>query len=176
MIILLLIFWAEKMDKRVRTTPTLVWLEENHDLIEIDSAIKENVRGIYSFWTEKKCIYVGKAIDILSRLEEHFEKIKWLSLDIPLKDDAPKYIKVLTDSFTNGNKIYVKLEQKVDYVYDNYFRDLHRLAYQEYSIIEKYQEKGWCLYQKPEGSNNDYEENQWNDKFNELNNHLLKET
>ena len=132
----------------------------NNCLIIIDPAIHENVRGVYSLWTNEECIYVGKAIDIMSRIVTHFTSIKWLSGGHKVKD-VPKHIKVLSDSFNKGNKIYVKLEKKVDYEYDNYFRDLHRLAFQEYSIIEEYQKKGWCLFQQPEGSCNDNEEIQW---------------
>lgn len=148
------------MGERVRTLPTWDWIEENSNLIEIDSSIKENMRGVYSIWTEEKCVYVGKAIDIMSRLEEHFEKIKWLFMNVEVRN-TPKHIEELSKSFNLGNKISVKLEKRVDYVYDNYNRDLHRLAFQEYCKIEEYQEKGWCLYQRPEGSKNDFEEKQW---------------
>ena len=102
------------MGERVRTLPTWDWIEENSNLIEIDSSIKENMRGVYSIWTEEKCVYVGKAIDIMSRLEEHFEKIKWLFMNVEVRN-TPKHIEELSKSFNLGNKISVKLEKRVDY-------------------------------------------------------------
>lgn len=155
----LMIKGEDGMGNRVRTISTKAWYEEYKDIIKIESDILEGEkRGVYAFFVNDECIYIGKAINIESRIFEHLTKLKWLSLNISLKD-IPEHIIVLKKAFDDGEKIEVKILDIVEYKYDNYYRDLHRLAFREYSRIEEYQEKGQCLNQYPEGSvaENEYE-------------------
>ena len=47
------------------------------------------------------------------------------------------------------------------YEFDNYYRDMQRLAYEEYKVIEEYQNKNQALHQLPEG--NWIKLNRWED-------------
>jgi hypothetical protein len=143
---------------------TEIWCLENEDLIEIDKRIlEEDGRGVYSIWVEDECVYVGKGISVKSRILSHLSILKWLVLQIPVKD-VPEHIQIMYEFFKENKKIKVKLEERVKYEYDNYYRDLHRLAFCEYKKIEDYQAVGWCLYQRPEGSYNENEYEEWIEK------------
>ena len=156
------------MSDKVITIATEKWVEENKNKIFIEDRImKEDIRGVYSFWVDDECVYVGKGINIRSRVYEHLNGVKWKYFNIKMKE-CPEHIEVLSDAFKNGKKIYVKVEDEVEYKYDNYYRDLHRLAYCEYRHIEEYQEKGWCLHQSPEGSFNNAEYEGWLEHSNNI--------
>ncbi|MCR8967318.1 hypothetical protein [Streptococcus zalophi] len=139
---------------------TLKWLrEEMKDKIIVEDKIfKKKIRGIYGIFSKENdkelCIYIGKAINVYSRLltgNGHLVKIK-----------KKKYMfEAIKECMNNPNKkLIIKILEEVPYLYDNYNRDVQRLAFAEYSLIEKYQEKEQCLNQLPEGSNQDFEK--WN--------------
>lgn len=48
--------------------------------------------------------------------------------------------------------IEIRILEKVNYKFDNYNRDMQRIASRENYYIDKYQEVGQCLHQRPEGS------------------------
>ena len=154
------------MNNRIRTISTKQWCEEKN--IEIDKEILENkVRGIYGLFINypdrKKCVYIGKATNIVERLYEHFSSVKWLIMNV-LSDEAPEHVIILAEAIQNDYLISAELLEKVEYEYNNYKRDLHHLAYLEYKYIEDYQKKGECLNQCPEGSFNQKEFDKWQEK------------
>lgn len=64
---------------------------------------------------------------------------------------------LINNNINNG--IEIKVLKEVKYEGNNYSRDLHKLAFEEYKLIDKYQELGQCLYQIPEG--NQISEKNW---------------
>ena len=152
------------MGNRVRTINTEEWCRNKN--IEIDS--NSDKRGIYGFFVEytpneETCIYIGKAINIKSRVYEHFSSVKWLVMGL-LSTEASEHIKCLADAINRRLKIKVKVLETVEYEYKNYNRDLHHLAYLEYKYIEEYQKAGQCLRQMPEGKFNQKEYDNWQEE------------
>ena len=142
--------------------PTSEWCEKNNNIIKIQESILNNdIRGIYGFFIEDKCVYIGKAKNIRGRVYDHLTILKWLCLKVELKSPPPIHIDKLKEAFDSGKSINVKVLKTVDYKYENYNRDLHHLAFIEYFYIEKYQRKGQCLYQYPEGSFDKKEKELW---------------
>lgn len=149
------------MKNRVRTIETGKWCEIYKSKIIIEQDILEkDIRGVYGFFIEDKCIYIGKGINIKDRVYDHLSKLKWLCYDIELKD-VPTHITELKEAFDDNKIINVKVLEIVDYEYENYNRDLHHLAFREYYHIEEYQKKGQCLNQYPEGSFVKKENERW---------------
>lgn len=117
------------MNNRIRTISTKQWCEEKN--IEIDKKILENnVRGIYGLFINypdrKKCVYIGKATNIIERLYEHFSSVKWLIVNV-LSGEAPEHVIILAEAIQNDYVISAELLEKVEYEYNNYNRDLHHL-------------------------------------------------
>lgn len=60
--------------------------------------------------------------------------------------------KLIQEALEDGAiEVGIEVLEEVAYKWDNYYRDLQRLAYAEISWIEKYQRKGEALNQPPEG-------------------------
>jgi hypothetical protein len=154
---------------RVRTEATEEWCIKYSEQINLDeiSGLEEQTRGIYGFFIldsgKSKCVYIGKAIDIKSRVLEHLTQLKWMQKEV-LSTEPALHIKMLNEALREGKKIDIKVLEKVPYEYEEYARDLHHLAYVEYSHIEKYQMAGECLYQFPEGAFNLKEYDIWLEK------------
>lgn len=122
--------------------------------------INENIRGIYGIFSltdsTKKCIYIGRAANIASRMlsnEGHLSDFYSYSLS-ELKNMAlPAMVpQLILDEILAGKKICIEIIEKVPYVGDEYHKDMQRLAFAESKAITEYQDKGECLYQLPEGS------------------------
>lgn len=154
---------------RVRTESTEEWCAKYPAQILLDeiNVLEVQTRGIYGFFIldneKSKCVYIGKAIDIKSRVMEHLTQLKWLEKQV-LSTEPALHIKMLNEALQRGKQINVKVLEKVIYEYEEYARDLHHLAYVEYSYIEKYQTEGECLYQFPEGAFNMKEYDSWLEK------------
>lgn len=154
---------------RVRTESTEEWCAKYPAQILLDEiyVLEVQTRGIYGFFIldngKSKCVYIGKAIDIKIRVMEHLTQLKWLEKQV-LSTEPALHIKMLNEALQKGKQINVKVLEKVPYEYEEYARDLHHLAYVEYSHIEKYQMKGECLYQFPEGAFNMKEYDSWLEK------------
>lgn len=125
-----------------------------------DEIINENIRGIYGIFslteTTKKCIYIGRAADIASRMlsnNGHLSDFYSYSLselkDIKLPAMVPQLI---LDEILAGKKICIEVLERVPYVGDEYHKDMQRLAFAESKAITKFQDKDECLFQLPEGS------------------------
>lgn len=110
----------------------------------VDKEIFESnmkIRGIYGIFLNKKCVYVGKSSNIHERMfntrNGHITKLQ----------QRDHFIKDL--NYNTG--ISIRILKKVPYKFDNYYKDLQRLASVETKIISKYQRKNQCLEQVPEG-------------------------
>lgn len=126
--------------------------------IDIDPdivACEETIRGIYGIFicigSEEYCAYIGRANNMYHRFftsersnDGHLVKIK---------NGRCKNEKI-NSALSNENAIIrIKILKKVPCQYDNYKKDMQRLAFAEYSYISEYQEKDQCLEQLPDGSN-----------------------
>lgn len=155
--------------RRMRTESTEDWCAKYPAQILLDEIyeLEDQTRGIYGFFIlvngRNTCVYVGKAIDIKSRVIDHLTQLKWLQKEV-LSTEPVLHIKMLNEALQEGKQIYIKVLEKVPYEFDEYARDLHHLAYVEYSYIEKYQIGGECLYQFPEGAFNLKEYDLWLEK------------
>ncbi len=141
--------------KNPNRNQTIKWIlrEQKNKIFVQQDIIDRSIRGIYGIFSlnkdhiNKKCLYIGKAINIYSRLfvgNGHIVRIK--------KKDYP--FSIFEDCMENSEKILkIEVLKEVKYKLDDYNRDAQRLAYQEYYFIEEYQKKGECLYQLPEGVN-----------------------
>lgn len=128
---------------------SLAWVEKQKN-ISVDKEIKEfdnPVRGIYGVFCgdEEECAYVGRSINIYSRMFKsngHITKMM----------HGEHENKQLQNAVDTGQKIYIKLLEKVKYIFDNYYKDMQRLASRENYYIDLYQKNNHCLWQVPEGT------------------------
>ena len=60
--------------------------------------------------------------------------------------------KIIKDILKNKKHVAIRVIKEVPYKFDNYYRDMQRLAYEEYKVIEEYQVKNEALHQLPEGN------------------------
>lgn len=123
--------------------------------IRIDPLIIEkNVRGVYGIFSNEEekeiCHYIGRAENIRRRFFDyngHLCHYFWN------KDDNNKIVgRLINQILENGKIVKIKVIKEVPYIFDNYFRDMQRLAYEEYTIIEEFQKKKEALNQLPEGN------------------------
>lgn len=123
--------------------------------IRIDKKIiNSNIRGVYGIFSydknkkNKYCHYIGRAADIRSRFFDaggHFHNFIWgntSNKQVPMK--------IMENIIKDGKLVEIEVIKEVPYLFDNYYRDMQRLAYEEYKVIEEYQEKNEALYQLPE--------------------------
>jgi len=129
---------------------SLEWLHEQQ-YISLDEEIKDAtnpVRGIYGIFvndSEKRCIYVGRSSSIYDRMfgsDGHITKLK----------DSRHTSTQLMEAMINGKKIEITILQKIPLNFDNYYKDMQRLASAENFYIDFYQNQNQCLEQIPEGT------------------------
>ena len=130
--------------------------------------INSNIRGVYGIFScdvdnkNENCYYIGRAADIRSRFFDaggHFHNFIWSKSD---KEITMKIVENLIKEILKDKKqVKIKVITEVPYEFDNYYRDMQRLAYEEYKVIEEYQNKNQALHQLPEG--NWIKLNRWED-------------
>lgn len=140
--------------QRARTNKITVPDELNdHDVI----------RGIYGIFSEKDddsiCLYIGRSYSIADRLSASGGHICMFNSGC-YKKLVPKMI---NESMMNGYHINIKILEVVEFVGDNYYRDMQRLSFAEANLIEEYQLAGQCLQQLPEGTW--ISEEKWNKRY-----------
>lgn len=124
--------------------------------IEIDKRIlnndiKRGVYGVFSFDERNKieiCYYIGRAVNIRSRFfnyNGHFTNFIWKNKKITIVE------KIIKDILSKKLTVKIIVLEEVPYEYDNYYKDMQRLASTECKYIDKYQEKNQALNQLPEG-------------------------
>lgn len=110
------------------------------------------IRGVYGLFcekgNEKRCFYIGRSFDISARIFGFYGHITMFNHN-NCEKGVPKLIQEKIDDEWN---ISIEILAFVKYKGDNYYRDMQRLAFAEYKLIEEYQEKGECLHQLPEGT------------------------
>lgn len=132
---------------------TLKWVTtkmKEKILIE-DKIIDSEIRGIYGIFVEtekeKKCVYVGRATNIYSRLfkgsDAHLVRLK----------KGKHENSDLNKAMNTPDKIRIEILEEVKCKYKNYNKDMQELASRECFYIDKYQKLEQCLEQLPDGSN-----------------------
>lgn len=126
--------------------------------------LNEDTVGIYKFLrikdNEEYCFYIGKSTDIVYRLLGASSGHIYMFL----KNDLSKVVPLKINEYLNeGFKIKVEVI-KIDYSDISFCNAAHRLALAELQEIVKYQEKGQCQFQVPEGAGA-YEEKFWQEKY-----------
>ena len=135
-------------------------LEKLPEGILIDDGItRDNIRGVYGIFScdennqNEHCYYIGRAADIRSRFFDaggHFHNFIWSKSD---KEITMKIVEnLIKDILKDKKQVKIKVIKEVPYEFDNYYRDMQRLAYEEYKVIEEYQNKNQALHQLPEGN------------------------
>lgn len=127
---------------------------EKHGIYITDALkVKEDIRGIYGIFSltndNKTCLYIGRSYNVVDRLFDgngHITRYMYNN-----NKDGSLISNLINEAKERNHIIQIDLIKKVKYQGDNYYRDMHRLVYEEYKSIERYQEKGECLYQLPEG-------------------------
>lgn len=133
-----------------------------------EKIINSNIRGVYGIFScdvdnkNENCYYIGRAADIRSRFFDaggHFHNFIWSKSD---KQITIKIVEnLIKDILKDKKQVKIKVIKEVPYEFDNYYRDMQRLAYEEYKVIEEYQNKNQALHQLPEG--NWIKLNRWED-------------
>lgn len=134
---------------------TLKWVTTTmkEKIIVEDKIIDSETRGIYGIFVEtekeKKCVYVGRATNIYSRLfkgsDAHLVRLK------KGKHENTELKKAMSTS----SKIKIEVLEEVKCKYKDYSKDMQELASRECFYIDKYQKLDQCLEQLPDGSNMD---------------------
>ena len=137
--------------------------------IYINDWLKADYAGIYAYFFINEygaecCFYVGKAYSFYHCLFgdkgqiRRFLKYKETNGELYSKDPLIIGIDRILEA---GHRIEVRCLEPVDY-HDEYFgRAASRLAFAHLYWLRKYQEKGMCLNQWPDGVDSD-EEHYWN--------------
>ena len=142
----------EVYGEQIMTYKEKIELARKHQItIKYDLLNSDNVVGIYKFFkvkgAERYCFYIGKATDVAFRLLGASKGHIYMFLNENYSKLVPREIKKYLE---DGYEIEVEIEEK-DYKDTCFSRAVHRLALAELEEIVKYQEKGQCLLQTPEG-------------------------
>lgn len=124
----------------------------------------ENIVGVYKIFkvklNKKYCFYIGKSTNIAYRLLGSSSGHFYMYLNNDFSKLVPSKIK---EYLNEGYKIKVEII-KVDYCDTSFSKAAHKLALCELQEIVKYQEKGQCLFQTPEGVGTN-EEKFWEENY-----------
>lgn len=122
------------------------WAIDNGNIV-IDEKIYDEkiaVRGIYGIFIENECVYVGRSNSIYGRM--------FSSGHITMMAKGQHSVLAVNKAIIENKAIYVKILEEIPYKYDDYFKDVQRLASRENYYIDKYQKLDQCLSQVPEGT------------------------
>lgn len=140
---------------------TLKWVQEQvNNRVIVDERMKDTkgcTRGVYGIFVndgiDEKCVYVGKTDNFYWRMFKG-------SGHICRMRKGNHFIKEL-NNLTEASKITFKILKEVPFLYDDYHKDMQRLASAENYYIDKYQNMNQCLNQVPEGTK--MTEDEWKD-------------
>ena len=142
---------------------TVEWCRQQSSNITLDNRLLQfdpPVRGIYGIFIEDKgqtkCVYVGKAENLYSRMFMNDGHIVAIRKGIHFNPQ-------LNQALEQGKKIIIEVLEEVPYnkgdcSIEDYNRDMQSLAFAEYKHINFYQNKGECLWQLPEGKHLSFDE------------------
>lgn len=140
---------------------TLRWIDNQvNDVITVDErmkAVNGCNRGIYGIFINdgkrEECVYVGKTDNFYYRMFKGDGHICMMRR-------GNHFIKEL-NNITGTRKIIFRILEEVPFIYDDYHKDMQRLASAENYHINKYQSIDQCLNQVPEGTK--LTKNEWNE-------------
>ena len=135
------------------------WRNEKQDKILVEQKIldsKNPIRGIYGIFVldknNERCVYVGRSGNIYLRMfstdDAHLLKLRKGICENHEMNNAMK---------NSNEKIEIRVLAEVPCLYDNYNKDMQRLASKENFYIDYYQGLNQCLEQRPDGRNKDLE-------------------
>ncbi|MDU6363053.1 MULTISPECIES: hypothetical protein [Clostridium] len=140
------------------TNSSLKWLHKKTNIF-LDERIEDTnhpIRGIYGIFIKdenkkdknERCVYVGRSKSIYGRM---FESNKG---HVAMMREKKHFIPELNEASDDENiKVFIKILEEVRLEFDNYYKDMQRLASAENYYINKYQSINQCLNQVPEGTN-----------------------
>ncbi|MEG0416328.1 MAG: hypothetical protein RR565_09345 [Erysipelothrix sp.] len=130
-----------------------------------DLLLTETIVCVYGFFAvksgKKECFYIGKTTSLWSRMLDSGSGHVHNYLNGYISKLVPNKINFYIDS---GYEVHVEVLEEVDYHDTSFSRATHRLSYAELKHIIKYQEKGECLDQRPEGIGKN-EEKYWTNNY-----------
>lgn len=116
--------------------------------------INNPVRGIYGIFVKdennkcenESCVYVGRSNSIYGRMFDSNNG------HVSMMKKKQHFVTKLNEASDNENiKVFIKILEEVPLEFDNYYKDMQRLASAENYHINKYQSMEQCLNQVPEG-------------------------
>lgn len=130
------------------------WLQDKPNFFVDEKILNYNspIRGIYGIFIknkneDKKCVYVGRSTNIYYRIfnsySGHISNIKKKEHFISELNEANEDVDI---------KVFVEVLEEVTFEFDNYHKDMQRLASAENYYIDRYQSRNQCLNQVPEGT------------------------
>ena len=153
-------------DTNANRNQTVKWCLQQ-SFIELDDRLLKfinPVRGVYGIFIkdkdqkkdQKKCVYVGKAENLYSRMFMNDGHIVAIRKGIHFNPQ-------LNQALGQGKIIVIEVLEEVPYnkgdcSIEDYNRDMQSLAFAEYKHINSYQNKGECLWQLPEGKHLSFDE------------------
>lgn len=139
---------------KINENHSIKWLQDKLNIF-IDERILDYhsiVRGIYGIFIEcrsenKKCVYVGRSTSIYDRMfnstDGHIAKMKRKEHFISELNKASEDSEI---------KVFIEILEQVHFEFDDYNKDMQRLASAENYHIDRYQSRNQCLNQVPEGT------------------------
>lgn len=137
---------------------SLKWLHKKANIF-LDERIEDTnqpVRGIYGIFVKdenkryenKNCVYVGRSKSIYGRMFDTKNG------HVAIMKEKQHFISELNEAIDHENiKVFIKILEEVPFEFDDYYKDMQRLASAENYHINKYQSINQCLNQVPEGRN-----------------------
>ena len=143
----------------INKNKSLAWLDKQKKIILAEEIkdVNNPIRGIYGIFVkdkEMRCVYVGRTASIYQRMfsaRGHITK---------LMNENHTNLQLMA-AVQSGKEIVIKILEKVPFKFDNYYKDMQRLASAENKYIDIYQEQNQCLEQVPEGTR--ISEKEWED-------------
>lgn len=128
--------------------------------ISVDNRLSAKISGVYGFFAVKNetetCFYIGKAINMCDRIfsTSHGHIGCYLKYkDAGIKNKSETLIIDEIEKYRDNKfKIELRLLEEINMHEERYERAAQKLAFAEYLWIEKYQQKGQCMNQLPEGA------------------------
>lgn len=125
------------------------WLDKIETLV-IEEKIRDSsqlvrcICGIFIRSKSEEYVYVGRTTSIYERLFGSKGHITYLKKGIHFNEKLNTAVK-------NNQEIEIRILETVPYIFDNYYKDIQRLASAENRWIDKFQSINQCLEQVPEG-------------------------
>lgn len=112
------------------------------------NTITESLRGVYGVICKKQAeeffVYVGRSENMKKRANFYERMVR--------KNDKVYLVpKLILEHEADGYDVEICVLKEMPFTGEGYERERQKLAFVEYTEIERLQELGQCLYQVPEG-------------------------